>query len=117
MIDLFSEYSVMIGVKISLPYNRLLRLDHTYFMYHRSQVNFALFASTTALGVAYLHRTKGDNLIKPIYRFHIYYQLRRILNKLDCRSPMDLVNIIITIMKIHTTIFVMIMVLIGIIYL
>ena len=29
MIDLFSEYSVRIGNKISLPYNRLLRLEDT----------------------------------------------------------------------------------------
>ena len=96
MIDIFSEYSVRVGDKIYLPYKRLLRLDHTgattlkdYFMYHRSQVNFALFSSTTALGVSYLHTTKGDNLIKSIYRFHIYYQMRRILHKLDCKIPTD----------------------------
>ena len=96
MIDIFSEYSVRIGDKISLPYKRLLRLDHTgatnlkyYFMYHRSQVNFALFASITALGISYLHAIKRDNLIKSIYRFHIYYQMRRILHKLDCRIPGD----------------------------
>ena len=94
MIDLFSEYSVRIGDKISLPYNRLLRLEDTgaktlkdYFMYYRSQINFALFSSTTALGISYLHTTKGDNLIKSIYRFHIYYQMRRILHKLDCIIP------------------------------
>ena len=94
MVDLFSEYSVRIGNKISLPYNRLLRLEDTgaktlkdYFMYYRSQINFALFASTTALGISYLHTTKGDNLIKSIYRFHIYYQMRRILHKLDCIIP------------------------------
>ena len=96
MIDIFSDYSVRVGDKIYLPYKRVLRLDHTgatnlkdYFMYHRNQVNFALFSSTTALGVSFLHTTKGDNLIKSIYRFHIYYQMRRILHKLDCRIPGD----------------------------
>ena len=96
MIDIFSEYSVMVGDRISLSYDRLVRLDHTgattlkdYFMYHRIQINFALFSSTAALGVSYLHTTKGDNLIKSIYRFHIYYQMRRILHKLDCRIPGD----------------------------
>ena len=77
MIDLFSEYSVMIG-------DKTLK-DH--FMYCRCHINFSLFASTTALGISYLHTTKGDNLIKSIYRFHIYYQMSRILHKLDCRIP------------------------------
>ena len=35
-------------------------------MYYWCQINFSLFASTTALGISYLHTTKGDNLIKSI---------------------------------------------------
>ena len=96
MIDLFSEYPIRIGDKFYLSYKKILRLNHTgaktledYFMYYGSQVNFTLFASTTALGISYLHTTKGDNLIKSIYRFHIYYQMRRILHKLDCTIPTD----------------------------
>ena len=96
MIDIFSDYSVRVGDKIYLSYKTVLRLDHTgakslkdYFMYHGSQINFALFASTTSLGVSYLHTTKGDNLIKSIYRFHIYFQMRRILHNLDCAIPTD----------------------------
>ena len=96
MIDLFSEYPVRVGDKINLSLDKLRRLSHTsyrslsdYFMFYRSQVNFSLFASTTALGISYLHITKGDNLIKSIYRFHIYYHMRRILFNLDCPIPSD----------------------------
>ena len=52
-------------------------------MFYRSQINFALHCSTTALGISIEHLTQGSNLLKAIYRFHVYYHIRRILKRLS----------------------------------
>ena len=54
-----------------------------YFHFYRCQINFALFASITALGTSNLHIAKGDDIIKSIYLFYIYYHMRRILHRLN----------------------------------
>ena len=52
-------------------------------MYYRLQLNFAVYCSTTSLGVSNEHVLKGSNLLKSIYSFHIYYPIRRIFHQLQ----------------------------------
>ena len=59
------------------------------FGYFRSQLNFAVYCATTALGVTYQHLTEGSELLKSFYRFHTYYHVRRVLKKLGAPLPHD----------------------------
>ena len=48
------------------------------------QLNFAVFCASSACGVssAHLNYTKHP-MIRSVYRFHLYYKVRRILKKLQ----------------------------------
>ena len=52
------------------------------------QLNFAVWCASSACGVssAHLNYTKHP-MIRPVYRFHIYYHVRRILKKLQVPLP------------------------------
>ena len=58
-----------------------------YFHYYRCQLNFAIYCSTSALGISKEHLTQGSELMQSIYRFHVYYHLRRIFKLLQAPSP------------------------------
>ena len=52
------------------------------------QLNFAVFCASSACGVssAHLNYTKHP-MIRSVYRFHVYYHVRRILKKLQTPLP------------------------------
>ena len=59
--------------------------------YYQNQLNFAIYCSSTGCGISW-----NDHLNKPslplilsLFRFHIYYQTRLILNELECPLPGD----------------------------
>ena len=54
----------------------------------QTQLNFAVFCALSACGVssAHLNYTKHP-MIRSVYRFHIYYHVRRILKKLQMPLP------------------------------
>ena len=54
----------------------------------QTQLNFAVFCASSACGVssAHLNYTKHP-MIRAVYRFHIYYHVRRILKKLQVLLP------------------------------
>ena len=49
----------------------------------QTQLNFAVFCASSACGVssAHLYYTKYP-MIRSVYRFHIYYHVRRIFEKI-----------------------------------
>ena len=52
----------------------------------QNQLNFAICA-TSGCGVSKLdHLEHKDPMIRSVFRFHTYYQIRRILNKMQCPS-------------------------------
>ena len=67
-------------------HGRAPRLEE-YFHFYRCQLNFALYCSTSALGISKEHLTQGSELMQSIYRFHVYYHLRRIFKLLQAPSP------------------------------
>ena len=93
--DIFSDYNILFNDKFKLSNDRFYKLNsthgttslHEYFMYYRSQLNFAVYCSTTSLGVSNEHVLKGSNLLKSIYLFHIYYHIRRIFHQLQIYLP------------------------------
>ena len=54
----------------------------------QTQLNFAVFCASSACGVssAHLNYTKHP-MIRSIYRFHVYYHVRRILKRLQTPLP------------------------------
>ena len=59
--------------------------DHYKFTIWQSQLNFAVFCTSSACGVSVEHLKAKEPMIRSIYRFHIYYHIRRILK--DTRNP------------------------------
>ena len=54
----------------------------------QTQLNFAVFCASSACGVssAHLNYTKHP-MIRSVYQFHVYYQVRRILKRLQTPLP------------------------------
>ena len=56
----------------------------------QNQLNFAVWCATTGCGVSLEdHLTAADALLQSVYRFHMYYQIRRILEELQAPLPQD----------------------------
>ena len=56
----------------------------------QTQVNFAVWCATTGSGVsAKDHLAVGNPLMKALFNFHIYYQIRRILTEIQTPLPQD----------------------------
>ena len=56
--------------------------------FYQNQLNFAIVCASTGCGVSYVnHLNHTDPLIKSVYRFHLYYQARRILSELSTPLP------------------------------
>ena len=56
----------------------------------QNQLNFAVWCATTGCGVSVEdHLTPDDDFLQSVYRFHVYYQTRRILEELQTPLPYD----------------------------
>ena len=47
-----------------------------YFRMYRCQLNFALFAATSTLGISWQHLNHPNLLVCKVYRFHVYFHVR-----------------------------------------
>ena len=55
-----------------------------------NQLNFAIWCATSGCGVSKLDHLKyKDPMIRSVFRFHAYYQIRRILSEMKCPLPTD----------------------------
>ena len=63
--------------------------DHYKFTIWQSQLNFAVFCASSACGVSVEHLNAKESMIKSIYRFHVYYHIRRILKILEIPLPYE----------------------------
>ena len=53
--------------------------------FYQNQLNLAVWLATTGCGISYSnHLHHSDPLIQTVYRFHFYYQVRKILSELKC---------------------------------
>ena len=58
--------------------------DHYKFTIWQSQLNFVVFCASSACGVSVVeHLNAKEPMIRSIYRFHVYYHIRRILKILE----------------------------------
>ena len=63
--------------------------DHYKFTIWQSQLNFAVFCTSSACGVSVEHLNAKEPMIRSIYRFHVYYHIRRILKILEISLPYE----------------------------
>ena len=83
--NIFVDYplgQIRVGDKLWTNWNKTpMRLWQT-------QLNFAVWCALSACGVssAHLNYTKHP-MIRSVYRFHVYYHVRRILKKLQTPLP------------------------------
>ena len=63
--------------------------DHYKFNIWQSQLNFAVFCASSACGVSVKHLNAKEPMIRSIYRFHVYYHIRRILKILEIPLPYE----------------------------
>ena len=54
-----------------------------------TQLNFAVHCATSALGVSVEHLNSKFPLVRSLYRFHTYYHIMRILNRMMCPLPYE----------------------------
>ena len=92
-----SKFSVKfpnIWMSYKLPKITDLKLYDTWnsnpMQFWQNQLNFAVWVATTGCGVSkQQHLGHQNHLIKSLYRFHVYYQIRKILRILECPLPGD----------------------------
>ena len=63
--------------------------DHYKFTIWQSQLNFVVFCASSACGVSVEHLNSKESMIRSIYRFHVYYHIRRILKVLEIPLPYE----------------------------
>ena len=63
--------------------------DHYKFTIWQSQLNFAVFCASSACGISVEHLNAKEPMIRSIYRFHVYYHIRRILKILEIPLPYE----------------------------
>ena len=63
--------------------------DHYKFTIWQSQLNFAVFCASSDCGVSVEHLKAKEPMIRSIYRFHVYYHIRRILKILEIPLPYE----------------------------
>ena len=63
--------------------------NHYIFTLLQTQLNFAVFCASSACGVNVEHLNAKKPMIRSIYRFHVYYHIRRILNRLEIPLPYE----------------------------
>jgi hypothetical protein len=85
-LDVFQKYK--------LPYvtsDLIVVAWNSHFMqFWQNQLNFAVWCATTGCGVSSQdHLSSADPLVSSLYRFHVYYQVRRILKEIQAPLPQD----------------------------
>ena len=63
--------------------------DHYKFTLWQLQLNFAVFCASSTCSVSVEHMNAKKPMIRSIYRFHVYYHIRRILKILEIPPPYE----------------------------
>ena len=84
-INVFTNY-MLTFYNVELVNKWLNKCDMTFY---QNQLNFAVWCATNGCGVSTEHLNSKEKLIASVYRFHVYYQTRKILEELSCPIPGD----------------------------
>ena len=83
-----------IWIKYKLPQVKTAEIYEKWstnqMQFWQNQLNFAIWCATTGCGVSKQdHLRNKDPMIRSVFRFHTYYQIRRILSEMECPLPSD----------------------------
>ena len=84
--NVFTNYPL--GV-VRVEDQRFKDWDHYKFTIWQSQLNFAVFCASSACSVSVEHLNAKEPMMRSIYRFHVYYHIRRILKILEIPLPYE----------------------------
>ena len=84
--NIFTHY---LNGAVRIEDQRFKDWDNYRFTLWQSQLNFVVFCASSACGVSLEHLNAKESMIRSIYRFHVYYQIRRILNRLENPLPYE----------------------------
>ena len=84
--NVFTNY--LLG-SVRVEDQRFIDWDHYKFTLWQTQLNFTVFCASSACGVSVDHMNPKKPMIRSIYRFHVYYHIRRILKILEISLPYD----------------------------
>ena len=84
--NIFTNYPL---VAVRVEDQKFKDWDHYKFTIWQSQLNFAVFCASSACGVSVEHLNAKEPMIWSIYRFHVYYHIRRILKILEIPLPYE----------------------------
>ena len=81
--DIFTDYKITSSATAELmdKWNK-----HTFLLW-QTQLDFAVWCSTSGCGISMEHLMHSNPMIRSIYRFHVYFQIRKILNELEVALP------------------------------
>ena len=65
---------------------RFIDWDYYKFTLWQAQLNFAVFCASSAYGVSVEHMNAERQMLRSIYRFHVYYHIRRIIIRITMKS-------------------------------
>jgi hypothetical protein len=57
--------------------------------FYQNQLNFAVWCASAGCGMSVEHLTSAHRLLSSVFRFHLYYQTRKILEEMNCPIPGD----------------------------
>ena len=85
--DVFLTYT-LVFYSNDLVNKWISKCDMTFY---QNQLNFALYCASTGCGISksHLFNKNYPDFIKSFFRFHLYYQIRKILHELECSLPGD----------------------------
>ena len=66
---------------------RFIDWHHYKFTLLKTQLNFAIFCASSACSVSVEHMDAKKPMIRSIYRYYVYYHIRRILKILEIPLP------------------------------
>ena len=80
--NIFEKY------KLSVNSDRLVeRWNTKWMMFWQNQLNFAIWCATTGCGVDYMNHITASGMTGSLFKFHVYYQIRRILFEMGVALP------------------------------
>ena len=84
--NVFTNY--LLGA-VRVKDQRFKGCDHYKLTLWQSQLNFAVCCASSTCGVSVEHMNAKKPMIRSIYRFHVYYHIRRILKILEIPLPYE----------------------------
>ncbi len=83
--DIFEKYIVTISNE-----NDVDNWKHNPMQFWQIQLHFAIWCATSGCGVSFEnHLSAFNGLTKSLFYFHVYYQIRRILEEMEVPLPQD----------------------------